>query len=137
MRRCIQEKVQPSSIEEGHRSCQTCLDDNHCHTSCTDMKRDLDKSLRQHRRHAWPHLHGLSGAHLIAAPAWACQGPSHCRACMGLPRPMSVPHLHGLAKAHLIADEGAPAVAQRKAHALALKSHQPPLQARRDAPIPL
>ncbi len=112
MRRCIQEKVQPSSIEEGHRSCQTCLDDNHCHASCTDMERDLDKSLRRHRRHIG-------------------------RTCMVFLRPMSVPHLHGLTKAHLIADEGAPAVAQRKAHALTLERHQPPLQARRDAPIPL
>ena len=59
------------------------------------------------------------------------------RTCMVFPGPISLPHLHGLAEAHLIADEGAPAVAQRKAHALALECHQPPLQARRDARVPL
>jgi hypothetical protein len=46
-------------------------------------------------------------------------------------------HLHSLPEAHLVADEDAPAVAQRKAHALALECHQPGLQPGRDAAIPV
>ena len=45
-------------------------------------------------------------------------------------------YLHSLAEAHLVPDEGASAVAQCKAHALALKRHQPGLQPGRDATVP-
>ena len=44
MQCCIQKMAQPSSDEQRHCSCQTCLyDDRDCYTSYNDMKSDLGR----------------------------------------------------------------------------------------------